>query len=167
MSDLHARLHRLETRQLVEDFMIHEARLLDEWRLVEWLALLTDDARYEVPATDVRGDAAHALGLIADDAARLRQRVDQLLGNAMWCESPRSRTRRLVGNIRIEGERADELDVAANFAIHRFGNARADAFVGTYAYKLVRAGDELKLRRRTVWLDHESLVSHAKISIIL
>ncbi|MBC7977728.1 MAG: aromatic-ring-hydroxylating dioxygenase subunit beta [Myxococcales bacterium] len=160
-------LRKLETRQRVEDFMVLEARLLDEWRLLEWLALMTDDVRYEVPATDVRGDYANTLGLIADDAARLRQRVDQLLGNVMWCENPRSRTRRLIANLCIQAEHADELDVLANFMIHRFGNGRSDTFVGKYDYKLVRTGDQLKIRRRTVLLDHESLMAHAKISIIL
>ena len=32
------------TRAQVEDFLYHEAALLDEWRLNEWEALLADDA---------------------------------------------------------------------------------------------------------------------------
>lgn len=154
-------------RQQVEDFMYMEARLLDEWRLAEWFELMTDDVRYEVPATDVRGDYVDTLAIISDDAARLRQRVEQLLGNAMWCENPRSRTRRLIGNVCVQGEQEGKLDVVANFIIHRFGNGRSDAFVGKYEYALVRAGDGFRIRRRTVLLDHESLIEHAKISIIL
>jgi len=46
-------------RQEVEDFLFAEAALLDEWRLDEWLALLTDDVTYIVPATDAR-DAENA-----------------------------------------------------------------------------------------------------------
>ncbi len=160
-------LRTLGTRQLVEDFMYMEAHLLDEWRLAEWFALMTEDVRYEVPATDVRGDYLDTLAIISDDAARLRQRVGQLLGNVMWCENPRSRTHRLIGNVCVLGEKDGELDVIANFIIHRFGNGRSDTFVGKYAYALVRAGDSFKIRRRTVLLDHESLIEQAKISIIL
>jgi 3-phenylpropionate/cinnamic acid dioxygenase small subunit len=40
------------TRQEVEDFLYEEAALLDEWRLEEWLQLLTEDAAYYVPSTD-------------------------------------------------------------------------------------------------------------------
>lgn len=160
-------LRKFEARLQVEDFLYMEARLLDEWRLAEWLELMTADVRYEVPATDVRGDYTNALAIISDDAARLRQRVEQLLGNAMWCENPRSRTRRLIGNVGVQAENGDELDVIANFVIHRFGNGRSDTFVGKYEHKLVRAGDSFQLRRRTVLLDHESLFEHAKISIIL
>lgn len=160
-------LRKLATRRLVEDFMYMEAHLLDEWRLAEWFALMTEDVRYEVPATDVRGEYLDALAIISDDAPRLRQRVEQLLGNAMWCENPRSRTHRLIGNVCVLGEKDEELDVIANFIIHRFGNGRSDSFVGKYAYALVRVDDTFKIRRRTVLLDHESLIEHAKISIIL
>ena len=40
------------TRQEVEDFLYHEAALLDEWKLEEWQALLADDATYYVPPND-------------------------------------------------------------------------------------------------------------------
>ena len=47
------------TRQTIEDFLYEEAALLDEWRLDEWLELLTDDVTYEVPSTDTpEGDPA-------------------------------------------------------------------------------------------------------------
>jgi 3-phenylpropionate/cinnamic acid dioxygenase small subunit len=160
-------LRRLETRQLVEGFMYMEARLLDEWRLAEWFELMTEDARYEVPATDVRGDRANTLGIVSDDAARLRQRVEQLLGNVMWCENPRSRTRRLIGNVCVQAEGDAVVDVSANFVTYRFGNGRSDTFVGRYENELVRTDGSFKIRRRTVLLDHESLIEHGKISIIL
>jgi 3-phenylpropionate/trans-cinnamate dioxygenase beta subunit/p-cumate 2,3-dioxygenase beta subunit len=160
-------LRKLETRLLVEDFMFMEARLLDDWRLSEWLDLMTEDARYEVPATDVRGDISKTLAIISDNMSRLRQRVDQLLGNVMWCENPRSRTRRLVSNICVLRDGDGVLEVLANFVIHRFGNGRSDTFVGKYEHELVRAGGSFKVRKRTVRLDHESLFEHAKISIIL
>ena len=60
------------TRQEVEDFLYEEAALLDEWRLEEWLQLLTEDAAYYVPSTDVpEGDHKTTLFLIADDATRI------------------------------------------------------------------------------------------------
>ncbi len=42
----------LPSRQEVEDLLYREAALLDEWRLEEWLEMLTDDAIYQVPSTD-------------------------------------------------------------------------------------------------------------------
>ena len=38
-----------QTRYEVEELFFKEAALLDEWRLEEWLELLTEDATYHVP----------------------------------------------------------------------------------------------------------------------
>lgn len=152
----------------VSQFLFREARLLDEWRLREWYdEMLTDDIRYSVPATDVRGEAPDALGLIDDDAARLRQRVEQLLNDEVWCENPRSRTNRVISNVEVLADRGTRLDVAANVVVHRFGHGRSDAYVGKCRFELVVAGGSFRVRRRVVVLDHETLYEHGKLSIIL
>jgi 3-phenylpropionate/cinnamic acid dioxygenase small subunit len=90
----------LPSRQEVEDFLYREAALLDEWRLEEWLEILTDDAIYQVPSTDApEGDARNTLYIIADDALRIRSRVKQLLGKSAWAENSHSRTRRMTTNV--------------------------------------------------------------------
>ncbi|WFE24635.1 aromatic-ring-hydroxylating dioxygenase subunit beta [Solwaraspora sp. WMMD937] len=152
----------------VSQFLFREARLLDEWRLREWYdEMLTADIRYSVPATDVRGEPADALGLIDDDAARLRQRIEQLLNGEVWCENPRSRTNRMITNVEILADRGTHLDVAANVVVHRFGHGRSDAYVGKYRFELVVDGGTFRVRRRLVVLDHETLYEHGKLSIIL
>src|SRR5258708_8513463 len=79
----------LPSRQEVEDLLYREAALLDEWRLDEWLEMLTDDAIYQVPSTDApEGDAPNTLYIIADDAQRIKPRVNQLLANTPWTENP-------------------------------------------------------------------------------
>jgi 3-phenylpropionate/cinnamic acid dioxygenase small subunit len=159
---------RMRLWHRVSQFLFREARLLDEWRLLEWYdELLTDDIRYSVPATDVRGETADALGLIDDDAARLRQRIGQLLNGEVWCENPRSRTNRMISNVEILSERGSHLDVAANVVVYRFGHGRSDAYVGKCRFGLVAEGESFRIRRRIVVLDHETLYEHGKLSIIL
>jgi p-cumate 2,3-dioxygenase subunit beta len=156
------------TRQEVEDLLFAEAALLDEWRLQEWLELLTGDATYQVPPTDVRnGDPGDTLFLIADDIVRIRSRVKQLLGKSAWAENPPSRTRRLISNVRILGEENGEFLVVANFAVYRTRFELVDTYVGRYEYRLVRQGDALKIRHRKAILDLEALRPHGKISFIL
>lgn len=152
----------------VSQFLFREARLLDEWRLTEWYdEMLTDDIRYLVPATDVRGESADALGLIDDDAARLRQRIGQLLNGEVWCEDPRSRTNRMISNVEILADQGSYLEVAANVVAYRFGHGRSDAYVGKYRFELVPEGESFRIRRRVVVLDHETLYEHGKLSIVL
>jgi p-cumate 2,3-dioxygenase beta subunit len=158
----------LPARSEVEDLLFKEAALLDEWRLEDWLELLTEDAIYQVPPTDVpEGDARNTLFLIADDAMRIRSRVKQLLGKSAWAESPHSRTRRMLANIRVLGADGDSILVSANFAVYRMRYESVDTYVGHYEYKLIRVGEMLKIRERRAILDNEALRPHGKISFIL
>lgn len=158
----------LPSRTEVEDLLYKEAALLDEWQLEEWLELLTEDAVYQVPPTDVpEGDSRNTLFIIADDAVRIRSRVKQLLGKSAWAESPHSRTRRMIANVRVLGAEGENISVTANFTVHRMRYESVDTYVGHYQYKLVRDGKLLKIRERRAILDNEALRPHGKISFIL
>ena len=160
--------NELPSRTEVEDFLYKEAALLDEWRLEEWLELLTRDAIYEIPPTDVpEGDSSNTLFIIADDNVRIRSRVKQLLGKSAWAENPPSRTRRLIGNVRVLGVEGENIRVTANFLVHRMRYESVDTYVGHYDYKLLRDGKLLKIRERRAILDNEALRPHGKISFIL
>jgi p-cumate 2,3-dioxygenase subunit beta len=156
------------TRQTVEDFLYEEAALLDEWRLDEWLELLTDDATYEVPSTDMPdGDPHTTLSLIADDKTRIRSRVAQLLGKSAWAENPPSRTRRMISNVRVRQIDGEAMHVSANFVVYRLRFEQMDTYVGRYEHTLVQRGGRLKIRARKAILDLEALRPHGKVSFIL
>lgn len=156
------------SRHEVEDFLFAEAALLDEWRLQEWLELLTEDATYLIPPTDTpAADASNTLFIIADDAVRIRSRVKQLLGKSAWAENPPSRTRRIIGNVRIVGQDGESIRVSANFAVYRMRFELIDTYVGRYEYTLVKRNGQLKIRERKAILDLEALRPHGKISFIL
>lgn len=156
------------TRGQIEDFLYEEAALLDEWRLDEWLDLLTEDATYEVPSTDMPdGDPKTTLSLIADDITRIRSRVKQLLGKTAWAENPRSRTRRLISNVRIREVKGETIYVTANFVVYRMRFEQVDTYIGRYEYTLVQRGGRLRIRGRKAILDLEALRPQGKVSIIL
>ena len=156
------------TRGEIEEFLIYEATLLDEWRLEEWLALMAPDARYLVPPLDVP-DADHrdTLFLIADDRRTLASRVRQLLSGTTWAENPRSRTRRLITNVRLLAADNSEARLTANFAVWRFQHEQSDVYVGQYRHVLVRGPSSLLFRERRAVLDLETLRPHGKLSFIL
>jgi p-cumate 2,3-dioxygenase beta subunit len=163
-----AQLGSAITRAQIEDFLYAEAALLDEWRLQEWLELLTEDVTYSVPATDVpEGDAKSTLFLIADDALRVHSRVRQLLGKSAWAENPRSRTRRLISNVRIRETDGETIRVTANFVVYRMRMDQVDTYVGRYEYTFVHRDGQLKIRERKAILDLEALRPHGKVSFIL
>lgn len=158
-------------RLRVEDFLFHEAALLDGWRLDEWYALFTPDSRYVVPALDrPELDPDSSLTLIDDSNDRLSGRVVRLKSRRAHREFPWSDTRRLVGNVRVaereDGELDGELDVRANFVVHRFRKEETHVFVGRYAYVLVEA-EPFLIRSKFCYLDNERLSPHGSLSILL
>jgi p-cumate 2,3-dioxygenase subunit beta len=160
------RLARHALRLDVEEFLYQEAALLDAWRLDEWLALFTDDARYEVPSTDrPGGEPATALMLISDTRPMIAARVKRLNSRKAHREFPWSRTRRIIGNVQVS-QQAEEVEATANFAVYR-SRRDVNVYMGQYRYRLVRDGDTFKIRFRRAELDVETLDSHGTLSIIL
>jgi p-cumate 2,3-dioxygenase beta subunit len=157
------------TRAEVEDFLYHEAALLDEWRLDEWQALLTDDACYYVPSNDQpASDHRRALFLIADDRERIRQRIIRVQDPNCHAEYPKSRTRRMIGNVRILEVEGDLIGVAANFVCYRFRRyERIREYVGSYRYVLRRNGDSFRIKERRVLIDAHELGTLGSVSFIL
>ena len=159
-----------ETRTLreeVEDFLYEEAALLDEWRLDEWAALFTEDARYVVPAADLpEGNPERDLVFINDDIIRIRARVKRLKGRFAYREYPWSRTRRFISNVRVKETGDNNLTVNANALVYRFRSGSADPYVGSYLYKLKRVDGGFKIRYRRATLDLEALTWHGAVSII-
>lgn len=157
------------TREQVEDFLYHEAALLDAWRLDDWLALLTEDARYEVPSNDrPDADPANTLFTIADDINRIRGRVTRLKDKNAHAEHPRSRTRRMISNVRIVERNATDLRVEANFVVYRFRrDENAREYIGHYRYLLRAERGGLKIARRQAVLDPMELGSLGLVSFVL
>ena len=157
------------TRQEVEDFLYHEAALLDDWKLKEWEALLADDATYYVPPNDQpEGDHRSTLFIIADDRERIRQRLIRVNDPNCHAEYPKSRTRRMISNVRILDVDGDLVTVAANFVCYRFRRyERIREYVGAYRFVLRRAGDAFRIKERRVLIDAHELGNLGSVSFIL
>ena len=158
----------LRLRLLAEEFLYREAALLDAWRLDEWLALFTPDARYVVPTTDLpEGDPDSDHVFVDDNYRRLQGRVTRLQSRHAHREYPSSRTRRLVANVLVTDVRGDEVHVTASFAVYRFRAGQVAPYIGRYDYVLVRADGSFRIRYRRATLDLETLRDHGAVSIIL
>jgi p-cumate 2,3-dioxygenase beta subunit len=157
------------TRAEVEDFLYAEAALLDDWRLDDWLALLTEDATYHVPSNDrPESDPRNALFTIADDIARIRARVKRLKDVNAHAESPRSRTRRMISNVRILHAADGKVHAAANFVVYRFRRGSPTReYVGHYRYVLAQTAQGLRIAGRSAILDSTELGALGAVSFIL
>jgi len=90
----------LVSRAEAEDFLFHEAALLDEWKVKDWAALFTDDGEYMIPSTDdPHADPRTTLFLVFDDRHRLEERGKRLMSKAAHAEFPHSRTVHSYSNV--------------------------------------------------------------------
>jgi benzoate/toluate 1,2-dioxygenase subunit beta len=139
-------------RERVERFLYLEARLMDEHRYKDWLALWTDDGLYWVPCNDDDIDPARHVSIIYDDRARLEQRVDRLMSGAVLAQEPKPRMRRVVSNVEIEDADGSELRVQSNFilALARAGDQQI--WAGRTIHTLRPGPDAFLIRQKKVLL---------------
>jgi p-cumate 2,3-dioxygenase beta subunit len=155
------------TRADAEDFLYQEAMLLDEWHLDAWLSLFQEGGTFEVPTTDYQGwDRTGGGFFVLDDWDLLNARVKRLKSRKAHAENPKSRTHRMVSNVRvIDGSHGPELK--ANFVINRFRDQTHHVYVGRYHHDVVKTDEGLKFVHRRAYLEHEALEPGARLSFIL
>ena len=156
-------------RLRVEDFLIREVEMLDEWRLEDWHALFAENARYLVPnlTGDPYASPAETLYLVADDAHHLAERVKRLGKKTAHSEYPRSRTLRMISNVRIVGHDAARLKVRCAFATYRTSHGTTDTYFGRHEYVLVPHADAWLIEEKRTILEMGALRPHGRLSIIV
>ena len=130
--------------------LAHEARLLDEGRLSEWLELLDEDFVYWVPADPVAADPRASVSIALDDRRRIEDRVTWILGGDSYAHQPAWVTRRVLGNVEAWALPADLVLVRSTFTIH--ARRREETFVigGWYEHRLRFTGEGARLLRKRV-----------------
>ncbi|MFC5995022.1 aromatic-ring-hydroxylating dioxygenase subunit beta [Pseudonocardia hispaniensis] len=121
----------------VEQFLYREARYADEHRYDEWEGLWTSDALYWVPANDDDADRMTQMSIVHDNRNRIGTRIRQFKTGRRHSQVPRSRLRRVVSNIEIEGvaENGDTI-VGANFVLVESRERSKELWAGRYTYRL-------------------------------
>jgi len=151
----------------IEHFLFHEARLLDDRRVHEWVELFTEDARYWMPVRGERADRTPAaefakeneLAFFDETKETLKQRAQKLDTGMAWAEEPPSRTRHLVTNIEAyETDAPARVQVYCNFIVYRTRlETKEDLFVGRREDLLTKEKDSWKIAGRKIFLDQTVL----------
>ena len=139
-------------RQQVEQFIYHEADLMDEHRYDEWLALWTDDALYWVPSGRDDIDPKREISLIYDDRVRLQVRITRLKSGFAHAQEPKSRMRRVVSNIVTQEVENGDVVVFSNFLLTELRRGKQDIFAGRTIHRLRPDNGSFKLASKKVLL---------------
>ena len=119
-------------------FLSMEARVLDEERYPEWLELLTEDIRYQIPVaistyrrTRQGATTLKPLFIIDDGFPGLKQRAAREATGLVWLNDPATRHLRIITNIEVEAtDTPNEFLVRSKFMIFR---GRRDKDIASHA----------------------------------
>src|SRR5277367_5502660 len=114
-----------------EQFLLQEARLLDDGKFDAWLALFTADAWYWVPSEPDQADPVETVSLIYDDRRLLETRVRRLASPRVYSQEPRSRTSRIVTNVTIEEAGKNTCTIRSKFMMIEYRREQQRLFSGT------------------------------------
>ena len=168
------RVTRFLLKQEIEDFLYHEADLLDERRYEDWLALVAEDVRYWMPMRrNVKVDdlereytrEGRDISWFDEGKDTLTRRVRQIQTGIHWAEEPVSRISHLVSNIQLidvnpSAAEPAEVSVRCRFLVYRNRvETETDILVGKREDLLRRAGDGWRIARRKIVLDQSVLLS--------
>ena len=128
-----------------EQFLFHEAQLLDAQRFEEWLALFTEDATYWVPLEQNQKDPHETSSLIYDDRTLLELRVKQFRHPRAHARAPLARTVHQIGNIVVQ-----DLVVTSTLTVVEFRNERQKLWAGLVEHQLRRERDSFRIARKRI-----------------
>lgn len=138
---------RDQFRRLLE----REARLLDQLRYEDWLALYAPECIYWVPATPTAGDPRREISVMFDDRRRLEDRVYRLRTGFAWSQAPASRTVRLITNVEVFATARDDTRMLrSNFLISEFWGDETRILTGWAGHHVVRDGNDWKIQAKQV-----------------
>ena len=164
-----------EQQRALERFYFHEARLLDNRQYQQWLALVTEDIRYLMPARgnplvnnrergqedmisverELEGSESMGCPIREEGYIHLMLRVERAFKVNSWSENPPARTRRLVGNIELMSREADQLSVLSNFHLYYARPGSENAIYSGQRRDVLQANaDSYRICSREVIMDY-------------
>lgn len=138
---------RDEFRRLLE----REARLLDQLRYDDWLAMYAAECIYWVPSTPNAGDPRREISVMFDDRRRLEDRIYRMRTGFAWSQAPASRTVRFITNVEVFATARDDTRMLrSNFMISEFWGDEIRVLTGWAGYRVVKSGNGWKIEAKQV-----------------
>ena len=100
------------------DFIYAEARMLDEGRFNEWLALWMPEGHYWMPLDYKQDDPLTTTSFLYEDNFMLRLRVERLEGERTFSQKPKSRCHHVLNRPFVDEYDPDANRYVTNTAMH-------------------------------------------------
>jgi len=142
-----------ELREL-EQFLFHEARLLDEQRWAEWNALFTEEGEYWMPASPEQPDPNNHVSLIYETELLRAVRIKRFKHPNAFSLKPSPRSSHMLSNVMLDEFNADTgvCIVSSRFLMLQYRREEQDVFGGSYTHCLKITEDGFKIKKKKVEL---------------
>ena len=140
----------VELHSEIEQFLYHEAWLLDQDRLDEWLALYTDDATYWIPLEANQVDPLTTSSIVYDDRRLLEVRVRQFQHPRAHARIPAPRTVHQVGNVRVIETGGRDVRVGSTLVLVEYRRERQRLWGAIVEHRLRRTAEGLRIAAKRV-----------------
>jgi len=136
------------------DFIYNEARMLDQGRFSDWLALWLPEGHYWMPLDYKQTDPINETSLLYEDNFMLRLRVERLNGQRTFSQKPKSRCHHVLQRPFIDEFDADTGNARTNTSMlyveTRLEEQQVLAITATHEIRQVDG--ELKIANKKVEL---------------
>ena len=139
---------KLDRWHQVQQFLFHEARLLDERRLQEWVALYSDDAEYWVPYAWGQKSPKEHVSLFYETKSLLGMRIDRLERELSPLDSPMARVNHYLTNVTVE--EGAELTARAQLLFVEYRRGEQRWFAGRATWRLRPRGESFLIAAKRV-----------------
>ncbi|KWT98911.1 MULTISPECIES: aromatic-ring-hydroxylating dioxygenase subunit beta [unclassified Variovorax] len=134
-----------------QDFVAHEAGLLDAGRFDDWLALFAEDGHYWVPLQGAaQADPLSHNSIAYEDRLLLQLRIERLKNPRAHSQHPRSHCQHVLQRPVIEQDDEAGLALATPFIYVEARGEEQWMLAGTCRHLLVRHGESFLIRQKRI-----------------
>ena len=137
----------------LQAFIYHEARLLDERRFDEWLALFTPDGRYWVPLNgSAQVDDGRSNSIADEDHLLLSLRIERLKNPRAHSQHPASHGQHVLQPASLERSdaQAGMYELRSPFIYTEARGEDSVVLTGSYRHHLLCVEGQLRIRLKRV-----------------
>lgn len=142
----------LPSDQDLKNFVVNEARLIDQHRFDEWLDLFAEDGFYWMPVEWGQTDPRLTTSLMYEDKLLLKIRVERLKGNRTFSQKPKSRCHHLLQTPLVD-RRDDEAGIYTIWTPMHYVETRFDEqnlYAAWATHTLVLSDGQIRIKLKRV-----------------
>ena len=137
-------------RSAVEAFLYREARLLDEQRFEDWLALFDEDGLYWIPGLPGQTDRFGAVSIVHEDRTVLRMCVRRISHPRAWSLMPLPRSSHLLGNIAVTPAEDSVIEAVASLQVALYRAGDRTRYDGRQTMRLKPNGGDFRIALKRI-----------------